>query len=105
MNNIEIILCTCPTNKDAKTIANALIDQKLAACVSILPNITSVYRWQDEVVSDDEIQLLIKTCADNFVKISELIKSLHPYDVPEIISLNVQQADKQYSNWIMDSIK
>lgn len=105
MKNIELILCTCPTEKDAKNIAHALVEAQLAACINLLPNVTSVYRWQGEVVSDDEIQLLIKTCADNFVKISEVIKSLHPYDVPEIISLNIQQADKQYSHWIMDSIK
>ncbi|WP_440874958.1 divalent-cation tolerance protein CutA [Thalassotalea sp. PLHSN55] len=101
----QIVLCTCPNSDVANVIAQTLVQEKLAACVNIIPKITSVYYWQDKVVCDDEIQLLIKTTNEKFALLAERIKSLHTYDVPEIIAVNIQQGDKQYLNWITESIK
>ncbi len=100
-----VILCTCPDEKSAKVIASALVECRLAACVNIIDKVTSVYRWQERVVFDNEMQLVIKTIDENFDSISAKIKTLHPYEMPEIISLNIQQGDKQYMHWIMDSVK
>jgi periplasmic divalent cation tolerance protein len=101
----QVILCTCPTTAIAQEIAEHLVTEKLAACVNILPNIISVYRWQENVVSETEVQLLIKTKAANFAQLNDRVKQLHPYDTPEVIALNIQQGDHQYLNWINESLK
>jgi periplasmic divalent cation tolerance protein len=101
----QVILCTCPTTAIAQEVAEHLVTEKLAACVNILPNIISVYRWQENVVSETEVQLLIKTHAANFARLNDRVKQLHPYDTPEVIALNIQQGDHQYLNWINESLK
>tara|TARA_R110000787_G_scaffold151013_4_gene264926 strand:- start:1108 stop:1386 length:279 start_codon:yes stop_codon:yes gene_type:complete len=89
----------------AQDIAQQLVTEKLAACINIVPNITSVYRWQDNVVSETEVQLLIKSKLEYFALLNDRIKQLHPYDTPEVIALNIQQGDHQYLNWINESLK
>jgi len=101
----QIILSTCPTVSCANKIAKILVERKLAACVNIIPEITSVYRWQNETVQEKEVQLIIKTTESQFNAITEQIKLLHPYETPEIIAMNIQQGDKEYLNWISTSIK
>jgi periplasmic divalent cation tolerance protein len=101
----QIILCTCPDIKSAKKIAQHLIKEKHAACVNIIPNIISVYRWQDNIECDDEVQLVIKTHAAKFNDVADEIKRLHRYDTPEIIAMNIQQGDNAYLNWITESLK
>ncbi|MEW6981098.1 divalent-cation tolerance protein CutA [Colwelliaceae bacterium 6471] len=101
----QLILCTCPSKIIASEIANYLVTNKLAACVNILPGIESIYCWQEKVESSNEVQLLIKTQAEKFQQLAKAINKLHPYDVPEIIALNIQQGDKHYLNWITESLK
>ncbi|WDE11013.1 divalent-cation tolerance protein CutA [Thalassomonas haliotis] len=100
-----LVLCTCPDNSVAELIGRALVEDKLAACVNIMPGITSVYRWQGNVEFAAEVQLLIKTASDKYPLLEEKINSLHPYETPEIIALNIQQGDKHYLNWITESLK
>lgn len=101
----QLVLTTCPDEVVASNIAQCLVTEKLAACVNMLPNITSVYCWQDELQCDNEVQLLIKTEESKFVALSDRINQLHPYDVVEVIALNIQQGDKHYLNWITNSLK
>jgi len=101
----QLVLTTCPDERVAKDIATHLVTEKLAACVNIVPNITSIYCWQNELHCDTEVQLLIKTEEHQFITLSERINQLHPYDVVEIIALNIQQGDKHYLNWITNSLK
>ncbi|NQZ22056.1 MAG: divalent-cation tolerance protein CutA [Colwellia sp.] len=101
----QIILCTCPDIESAKSIAQHLVKEKHAACVNIIPNVISVYRWQNEVENDTEIQLIIKTRTDKFNDVADEIKRLHRYDTPEIIAMNIQQGDNNYLNWITESLK
>ena len=101
----QVTLCTCPTMTIAQNIAQQLVTEKLAACINILPNVMSVYRWQDQVVSETEVQLLIKSKVEYFDLVNDRIKQLHPYDTPEVIALNIQQGDHQYLNWINESLK
>lgn len=101
----QLVLTTCPNEDIAKKIAQHLVTEKLAACVNIITNVTSIYSWQDEVHCDSEVQLLIKTSETLFSKLSEEINQRHPYDVVEIIALNIQQGDKHYLNWISNSLK
>jgi periplasmic divalent cation tolerance protein len=101
----QIILCTCPDVNSAKLIAQHLVKEKLAACVNIIPNIISVYRWQNNIECDDEVQLVIKTQTDKFNDVADEIKRLHRYDTPEVIAMNIQQGDNSYLNWITESLK
>ena len=101
----QLVLTTCPDETVAKDIAKHLVTEKLAACVNIIANITSVYTWQEQLQCDSEVQLVIKTQATSFTKLNERINQLHPYDVVEVIALNIQQGDKQYLNWISNSLK
>jgi periplasmic divalent cation tolerance protein len=97
-----IILVTAPNTATAENIARSLIEQRLAACVSMLP-ITSVYRWQGNVNLDSEVQLLIKANIENFTTISEHIRSMHPYEVPEIVSLSIEDSLGSYLKWMRES--
>ena len=100
----QIVLCTCPSMESAKEIATYLIQQKYAACINIIPNVVSIYRWQDTIEHSEEIQLLIKTESVKFNIVCSEINRLHPYDTPEVIALNIQQGDAHYLNWIKESL-
>ncbi len=105
MMKFQLVLTTCPDEPTANTIAQQLVTEKLAACINILPKITSVYHWQDELQCDSEVQLLIKTNSEKFSLLNARINELHPYDVVEVIALNIQQGDNHYLNWIRESLK
>jgi len=101
----QLVLTTCPNKQIAKEISQHLVAEKLAACVNIVPSIISVYYWENELQCDTETQLLIKTTSDKFSLLNARINELHPYDVVEVIALNIQQGDKHYLNWITESLK
>lgn len=101
----QLVLTTCPDENIANEIAKILVTEKLAACVNIAANITSVYSWQEELHIDSEVQLLIKTEDRLFDSLDRRINQLHPYDVVEVIALNIQQGNKHYLDWITNSIK
>jgi len=100
----QIIICTCPEEESATKLSRVLVEEQLAACVNILPKIKSVYRWQGKVEQDNEYLLLIKTLESKFQLVKTRIQVLHPYDVPEVIALNIQQGNKEYLDWISNSI-
>lgn len=101
----QLVLSTCPNTEVANNIAKHLVIEGLAACVNIIPNVSSVYIWQGELQYDQEVQLLIKTDRDKFEQLNTRINKLHPYDVVEVIALNIQQGDTHYLNWIAESLK
>lgn len=101
----QLVLTTCPNEQVAKTIAQQLVQEKLAACVNIAPNLLSVYRWDNKIQCDNEVQLFIKTSSEKFTLLNARINELHPYDVVEVIVLNIQQGDKHYLNWITKSLQ
>ena len=101
----QLVMTTCPDEQIAKVIAEHLVKEKLAACVNILPNITSIYSWKNELQCDNEVQLLIKTHSEKFSLLNARINELHPYDVVEVIALNIQQGDNHYLNWIREYLK
>lgn len=89
----------------AKQLATHLVTEKLAACVNIMPQVTSIYQWQGEIQQDSEFQLIIKTTVNNFNALSDAISQLHPYDVPEIIAVDIVNGNQPYLNWISESLK
>ncbi|MDJ0805640.1 MAG: divalent-cation tolerance protein CutA [Gammaproteobacteria bacterium] len=95
-----ITLCTVPDRKSAEKIAQQLLEQHLAACVSITVPVTSFYRWAGKLESNDELLLLIKTTRAQYPQLESLIHSLHPYELPEILAVPVEQGLNGYLNWV-----
>lgn len=96
-----VIYCTVPNEFNANLIASSLVEENLAACVNILPSITSVYKWEGIVQTDNEMLLIIKTREEKFDEVEAKIKSLHEYTVPEIIALPIIKGNEEYQNWIV----
>lgn len=95
-----LILCTCPDAESAGRIAHALVEERLAACVNRVPALTSVYRWQGEIHEDSEVLLLIKTRRELFESLRARLVALHPYDVPEVIALDITAGHAPYLEWL-----
>ena len=100
-----VIFITTATEKEAKRIADTLVTQKKAACVSILPRIQSLFWWQDKIDSADEVLLVVKTESRFLDDIIKLVKKLHSYDVPEIIALPIIGGNEEYLQWINKSLR
>lgn len=100
MTSARIVLTTAGSVDEARKIAKALVERRLAACVNIVPQIESVYRWQGKVESAAEWLLIIKTKAGAFPGVSATIEALHSYDVPECILLEIAEGDQEYLDWI-----
>lgn len=93
---------TFATPEDAARIARVLINERLAACAQILPEITSVYIWEDELKRETEAMLLLKTAEGSWAALRDRLAQLHPYDTPEIIALPISHASFEYSSWVRD---
>lgn len=105
LNDFVLVLTTFPTEGDAETLARALVDERLAACVNILPPMRSIYTWKGATEHADERQLLIKTAADRVKALETRLKELHPYDVPEFLVLPVLEGSGDYLSWVADSTR
>jgi len=105
MTNNRLVLTTTGSREEAQKIARALVQQRLAACVNIVPQIHSVYRWQEKVEESEECLLLIKTISTRCDHVCETIKQLHSYNLPECISLAIEDGSAEYLKWIADSVK
>ena len=104
-DNVILVLVTAPELAVARKIASILLDRKIAACVNISPDWTSIYRWEDQVQEDAEVLLFIKTLAGLFEsKLVPAIQELHPYEVPEIIAFPVGMGETKYLEWITKSV-
>ena len=103
-STVSIVLTTLGANADATAIARTLIDERLAACVNILPLMTSVYRWQGKVEQDREQQMVIKTAADRVADLQARLRQLHPYELPEFLILDARGSDA-YLAWVGESAR
>lgn len=99
--DIIVVYCTVPNKKTAKEIAGTLMRHKLAACVSMIDNVKSVFSWDGEVCEEKEILLMIKTRRANYGKIKIYIEEVHPYTVPEIIALPIVDCSEDYLRWLV----
>ena len=104
MTGKRIVLTTAGSEEEARNIALALVDRRLAACVNIVAQVESVYRWQGNVESSREWLLIIKTTADRFPSVRDAIQEMHSYELPECISLNIEDGSADYLEWLGNSV-
>lgn len=100
----RIVFSTAGSRKEAQEIARALVERRLAACVNVVGPISSTYWWQENVEISEEWLLLIKTTADQFANVSQSIKELHSYDLPECIAIEITEGSREYLDWISASL-
>ncbi len=105
MTDKRVVLTTCGSLEEARTIASALVERQLAACVNIVPQIESVYRWKDQVETAAEWLLLIKTKEEALDPIQNALRELHSYELPECISISIEDGSEPYLRWIEESVR
>ncbi len=105
MTDKRIVLSTAGSEEEARKIARHLVDHQLAACVNIIPQVQSIYRWQGKVEESREWLLSIKTTTAKFTQVREAIDELHSYDLPECIALSIDDGSAAYLDWIEQSIR
>ena len=93
-------MCTVGSEDNAGLIARSLVEEKLAACVNVVPKVQSIYSWKGEIVEDNELLLLIKTRGQMYTQVEARIRALHTYEVPEIIAFDITKGSKDYLDWI-----
>jgi periplasmic divalent cation tolerance protein len=104
-DKVIVAMTTCPSVEIADRIAQALVSERLAACVNQIPGVTSTYLWQDTVQTDAEVLLIIKTTEPGFDALSTRLPTLHPYELPEVIAIPVCAGVENYLDWIRDTVK
>ena len=101
--SILVVLCTCP-HEVAPALARQLVEARLAACVNLLPQVQSIYRWQDQVQQDSEELLLIKTTAEGYPRLEQHLGEHHPYSVPEVLAIPVSLGLETYLQWVEEAV-
>jgi periplasmic divalent cation tolerance protein len=103
--NALVVLSTFPTADKAAEVARALVEEQLCACVNLVPQLRSIYRWQGAVQDDAEVLAIIKTTRAGYDALSRRLLELHPYDVPEVLALPVAAGPAAYLDWLAGSVR
>ena len=101
MDEILLVITNLPNRESAQRVANALIESRVAACINMLAECTSVYRWQGKIETANEVPLLIKTTRAAYPHLEAVIRSHHPYELPEIIAVSINAGLPGYLQWIV----
>ena len=101
---VVLVFTTIGADTDGAALARTLVDERLAACVNVLPPMTSVYRWEGQVQTDREQQLIIKTARHQVPALEARVRELHLYDLPEFLVLPVSDGSKAYLGWVFESV-
>jgi periplasmic divalent cation tolerance protein len=96
----QLVLSTCPDQAVADRLARLLLENNLTACVNVVPGLMSIYRWQGQIERSQEFLLLIKTVEDQYQAVETCIRKHHPYELPEIIAIPIEQGLPEYLRWI-----
>jgi periplasmic divalent cation tolerance protein len=105
MTDVRLAITTTGSEQEARDLAHALVDEKLAACVNILPGVESIYRWRGAVESAGECMLLIKTTAARLEAVEATVKQLHSYELPEFLVLAPESGSVGYLAWVTESVR
>lgn len=100
----RMVFMTASSESEARKIATFLVEENLAACVSIVPKIRSIYRWEGKMAEDEELLLIAKTSEEKFAALSQSVKKLHSYETPEIIAIDIADGLKSYLDWIDENL-
>src|SRR5438477_4589064 len=100
-----IVLTTCPAAEAAEALAERIVDARLAACVQVLPRMTSIYIWEGEIQRESEYLLLIKTLPEKWDEMREFIVANHSYEVPEVVAIETDKVSEPYAKWLAAELK
>jgi len=103
MTHELIVFVTTASNEEASSIAEALVSERLAACVNIIPAIESIYRWEGKLTRDRESLMIIKTTNERYAELERRVKVLHSYSTPEVVAVRIERGAEQYLNWLRES--
>jgi len=98
--DVWVVLCTCPDGATARRLAAGLVEARLAACVNVLPEIRSIYRWQGQTCDEAEVLMIAKTTSRAYPELERWLRAQHPYDVPEVLALPVAAGSGGYLEWV-----
>ena len=98
--DVRVVLVTAPDRDAAVALVRTLVDERLAACGNILPGVTSIFRWEGKVQEDPEVLIILKSHSSVLPKLVDRTAALHPYDVPEVLSLPVREGHLSYLDWV-----
>ena len=98
--DVRVVLVTAPDADSARRLARTLVQERLAACGNIVPDLVSVFRWQDAVQEESEALLILKTSAERLAQLTARVSELHPYDVPEVLALGIETGNRPYLDWL-----
>ena len=101
---MRVVLCTCP-EESADNVADAVLKSRLAACVNIVPGVRSKYWWEGQLETDTESLLILKTRDDLVIELVGRIREVHPYEVPEVIALEVREGNVEYLEWVAEETR
>jgi len=101
--DVLVVLVTAPAGEVAAGLARSLVEERLAACVNRVPAVSSTYRWEGKVCVEEEDLLIVKTTPGRFAELEERLRTLHPYEVPEILALPVGGGSRSYLDWVRES--
>ena len=104
MSRELIVFVTTSSDEEANRIAEALVGQRLAACVNIISAIQSIYRWEGEITRDQESLMIIKTTDERYAELERSVKEMHSYSTPEVVALKVVRGSQQYLKWLRESV-
>jgi periplasmic divalent cation tolerance protein len=102
---LHVVIITAKGRAEAERIAKQLVEEKLAACVNVLPKISSTYRWKGKVVHASEALLLVKTSDEKLDGLIARVKELHSYEIPEILALPIERGSREYLKWLEESLR
>lgn len=103
MSEATISWITCANREEAEKIADALVGEKIAACVNVIPGVTSVFSWEGKICREEEILLMVKSVPGMGGKLVDRVKSLHSYTVPEVITIPIASGNPAYLDWVVES--
>jgi periplasmic divalent cation tolerance protein len=105
MTDQIVVLSTCATQEEAEKLARILIEERLAACVNVIPRIRSYYRWKGAIESAEECLLVVKSSRELFSSIGAVLEKEHSYEVPEVLALPVVEGATNYLNWLLANLR
>ena len=103
MSHELIVFVTTPNSDEAARIAEALVSERLAACVNIVAAVESIYRWEGKVTRDSETLMIIKTTDERYAELELRVRQLHSYSTPEVVAIRIERGSEQYLNWLRES--